>query len=340
MLKSWTDENGVGCVVLGVCTVPQRSQLALRMLVTGVLLAGVGCRRLTDAEPRAQIEVYVDRDLTAPKFHDPLTAWRAGHGQALRRRQRSRCQCVLCHDPPRHCTKCHVQTGARDIIDKPLGGAVTLAASVVEPTPAVPPRAYRLDVSADLSRHVTTMHVERVVQRLAERGQRMRDDGLAILGEGNDRCLPCHTGTPGTARSLKPIHVTMIEGMQVGLTSNAPKGIRRPRCLDCHAYPPADADVLAGDLKFDVLHRPCVQRECHTDRDFKWALTFVGHLKQAIKHVPSEELFAVREPDGRIGRHVLKRIGVVVSWLLILATFAGMCLVGAATERGGRATHG
>ena len=376
-------------------------QLAIWMLVVVVLLGGVGCRRLTDAErrARAQIEVYVDKDLTAPKLHQPIGTWRAVHGQAIRRRVRSRYQCVLCHDPPRHCTKCHRQCGVWDAIDKaiPLAtvqtglGARTAIRRASVPLAVVPaakrtanrsprarpaagthmrwasvpasasgprragPRAGAEPALPAVRVRVTTEHVEQMVQKLAERGQQMRGDGLPCLGEGNDLCLPCHTVSPSTARSLKPIHVTMVEGMRVGLTDSAPKGIRQPLCVDCHAYPLTEEDVrvggmkperlddvLGGDLQFDMLRKPCVQRECHTDRDFTWALTFAGHMKQAIKHVPKDELFPVNTRlgalDGHVGRSAQKRAGVIVSWLLVFVMVAGACFLRAATERGSKTT--
>ena len=332
------------------------AQLAILLLVTLMPLGGAGCRRLTDAErqARAQIEVYVDKDLTAPKFHEPRSRWRAVHGRTLKRRERSRYQCVLCHDPPRHCTKCHRQCRVKDAIDGVQADPDVHAFGRRTGVPAAKqtaggsPRA-RSDVHGEgppragapaTRSEVTRRHVEQMVQELAKRGQQMRRDGLPCLGEDNGLCLPCHTMRPGTARSLKPIHITMIEGMQVGLTNAAPKDIRRPLCVDCHAYPLANAEVLTGDLKFDMLRKPCVQSECHSDRDFKWALTFVGHLKQAIRHVPDDELFAVEWPNSGLDRRVLKRTGGVVSWLLVLAAFAGARFLRSGTDNGGETSDG
>ena len=185
-------------------------------------------------------------------------------------------------------------------------------------------------------RDLTTKHVQKMVEKLRNRGQVFRTDGLPDYGTGDALCLPCHTLTPGTARSLTPIHITMIRGMTQGLTDKAPKDIRAPLCVDCHAYayPKATdktrAEIAAGDLVLDssniAYRRPCLQPECHTDRDFPWALKFLGHMKEAVPMIPNDELFVGNtryetlgvEMDGMVGRSTLKLAGSATPWVMIV----------------------
>jgi len=177
-------------------------------------------------------------------------------------------------------------------------------------------------------------HVSLVVAKLAKRGQTLRGDGFPSFPQGDGLCLPCHTMHPGTPRSLTPIHITMLRGMEPGLTPDAPKSIRQPLCVDCHAYPLKNPDVIKGDIAFDVLRRPCLQPQCHTrrDRGFKWALTFTGHMKQAIQTVPNDELFRSNTRyragpatvNAGINRSGLKSVAVLVQWLLVAALAAAV----------------
>ena len=189
-------------------------------------------------------------------------------------------------------------------------------------------------------RSITLEHVEDVVQKLRNRGQDMREDALPLSARGDGLCAPCHTLCPGTARSLKPIHVTMIQGMERGLTETAPKIIRQPLCVDCHAYAypgaPAETEaaIRAGDLVLDSeslpKRRPCLQPECHGDRDFPWALRFIGHMKQAVNMIPNDELFPGNTRyetlgitvDALVRRSLLKKAGAAAPWLLIAVAVA------------------
>ena len=193
------------------------------------------------------------------------------------------------------------------------------------------------DAKADAYHRLTTKHVQKMVDKLQKRGQRFREDGLPKFGKRDALCLPCHTLHPGAARSLSAIHITVIRGMEKGLTHKAPKDIRLPLCVDCHAYaypkakPEVRAELNAGDLRLDNSNlpdrRPCLQPQCHTDRDFPWALTFLGHMKQAVKAIPNDELFHKNtkyetlgiQVNGFVGRSLLKKAGIAMPWLLIAA---------------------
>jgi len=72
----------------------------------------------------------------APTYHKPLKAWEEGHGAAINRRVRSQYQCVLCHDPERHCNRCHRHMGVRRAIMRPPPLSVTLTAKPL-PKPAL-----------------------------------------------------------------------------------------------------------------------------------------------------------------------------------------------------------
>lgn len=217
---------------------------------------------------------------------------------------------------------------------------LTLAFMLIPATPL--PASADSKVSWDKAKaeayhRLTAKHVQKMVEKLQKRGQKFRQDGLPRLGGGDALCLPCHTLAPGTARSLTPIHITMIRGMEKGLTDKAPKDIRLPLCVDCHAYaypkakPEVSAELNAGDLRLDnsnlADHRPCLQPQCHTDRDFPWALTFLGHMKQAVKAIPNDEFFHKNtryetlgiQVDGFVGRGLLKKAGIAMPWLLIAA---------------------
>ncbi len=166
---------------------------------------------------------------------------------------------------------------------------------------------------------------------------------MPCLGAGDRLCLSCHVLAPGTARSLSPLHITMMRGMHKGLTKSAPKDIRRVLCVDCHAYPLASGDlakggmkaealvgVQSGDLKFDINRKACVQPACHTDQNLKWAETSLDRMKQAVKHVPTDELFRADTTcdllghrfDSFIGRGPLKLAGVVTPWILLAVMLA------------------
>ena len=102
------------------------------------LVCVCGCDR--PAKPtrdgKGPYSLYVDASLTAPRFHQPLDQWRHGHRQAVRRGERSRYQCVLCHAPERHCNQCHRYIGLwREVYSMP---AVTLTPAPAATTTAAP----------------------------------------------------------------------------------------------------------------------------------------------------------------------------------------------------------
>ena len=87
----------------------------------GMLLAALvslcGCDRpqKPTRDATGQFALYVDKSLKPAKFHAPLDnldKWRAQHSRVVRTGKRSRYQCVLCHDPQRHCNQCHTYMGA------------------------------------------------------------------------------------------------------------------------------------------------------------------------------------------------------------------------------------
>ncbi len=88
-----------------------------------------------DGEP---VETYVDPSLKPPKFHEPLARWRAYHPFVIHRGERTRYQCVLCHDPERHCDQCHSYVGVRDLIDRPVALPPGVKPAP-KPRPASPP---------------------------------------------------------------------------------------------------------------------------------------------------------------------------------------------------------
>lgn len=217
--------------------------------------------------------------------------------------------------------------------------AALLAAACLAALPCLVHGEGSRDVRWDPARaaayhRVMEKHVALTVAKLAKRGQTLRADGFPSFVQGNGLCLPCHTMHPGTPRSLPPLHITMVKGMEPGLTPDAAKHIRRPLCVDCHAYPLTSPDVIKGDVAFDILRRPCLQPQCHTrrDRDFRWALTFTGHMKQAIQTVPNGELFRGSTEyatgrgavNGLVNRSMLKRVAVVLQWLLVAALAAAV----------------
>ena len=102
------------------------------------LVCACGCDR--PAKPtrdgKGPYSLHVDASLTAPRFHQPLDQWRVGHGRAIQSHQRNRYQCVLCHDPERHCNQCHRYIGlCREVYSMP---AVTLTPAPAATATAAP----------------------------------------------------------------------------------------------------------------------------------------------------------------------------------------------------------
>ena len=191
-------------------------------------------------------------------------------------------------------------------------------------------------------RPVVIEHVKRGVEKLRGRGQAMRTDGLPALTDGNGLCLPCHTHTPGTPRSLSPVHQAISKGMVVGLTQDAARPARAPQCVDCHVYPVAHAEIRAGDLRVDLSRKSCNQSGCHAERTYEWALTSLGRMRQSVKAAADHGLFVGSARYETLGVHVnglvdrsdLKTASVVAPWLLIAVALAAGCW--AAARRSGR----
>ncbi len=172
-------------------------------------------------------------------------------------------------------------------------------------------------------RAATLKHVERIVKKLSAGEQRLRADGIPALSAGDGLCLPCHTLTPGTRRTLKPLHWTIRKGMVPGLTGQGPAGMRAPGCVDCHAYPTTNARVQSGDLEIDMVRKPCLQPQCHSDRTYVWALQHLGRLRHGARAVPTDEFFRT---SGLVSNRRLKQAAVIAPWAILFLCLMA-CLV-------------
>ena len=108
----------------------------------GMLLAALvglwGCDRPQKPmrDGTGEFALYVDKSLTPAKFHEPLDnldKWRAQHSRTVKRGERSRYQCVLCHDPERHCTQCHTYMGVHSEIYRAAAPTLTAAPQAKKP---------------------------------------------------------------------------------------------------------------------------------------------------------------------------------------------------------------
>jgi len=113
--------------------------LALVLFVAAAMFpiwANLATARTPDKPGLKPVEPYVDKSLTPPTFHLPLEKWRANHLRVVKKGEHSRYECVLCHEPPRHCHQCHSYIGIHDFIDRPVAPA-----SSPSPAPSSPARS-------------------------------------------------------------------------------------------------------------------------------------------------------------------------------------------------------
>jgi len=101
-------------------------------IVAAALVSLWGCDRPQKPmrDSTGEFALYVDKSLTPAKFHEPLDnldKWRARHAPVVKRGKRSRYQCVLCHDPERHCTQCHTYMGMHHEIYRAAAPTLTAA---------------------------------------------------------------------------------------------------------------------------------------------------------------------------------------------------------------------
>ncbi len=98
--------------------------------------ANLATARTADKPGLKPVEPYVDPSLTPPTYHLPLKKWRANHLRSVKKGARTRYECVLCHEPPRHCNRCHRYMGVRDFIDRPVAPPMS-----PQPAPSPPARS-------------------------------------------------------------------------------------------------------------------------------------------------------------------------------------------------------
>jgi len=81
----------------------------------------------------------MDASVPAPKFHHPLDLWLLRHVGDVVSGKRSQYQCVLCHDPERHCEQCHEERGIPRRMFLKVEPSVTItAAPLPKPTGGKP----------------------------------------------------------------------------------------------------------------------------------------------------------------------------------------------------------
>ena len=113
---------------------PQTVRASAFIVIAFILAAAPGCRRPDKPARGAHGEFALeatDVSLTWPSYHAPLDTWVARHSPEVEGRRRSKYQCVLCHDPERHCNQCHRYMGLHRRIMLPAAPASTLTTDAI-----------------------------------------------------------------------------------------------------------------------------------------------------------------------------------------------------------------